>query len=62
MKNLIKHHRAKIQEFDNAIGELIDQLLITRNKRDEHKQLLDELLKEQEHFNNALASVAAAAA
>ncbi|MFM7983944.1 MAG: hypothetical protein ACKPKO_31930 [Candidatus Fonsibacter sp.] len=24
VKNLIKHRRAKIREFDNAIGELID--------------------------------------
>ena len=37
VKNLIKHHRVEMEKFDNAIGSLIDQLLINRNKRDEHK-------------------------
>ena len=45
VKNLIKHHRAEMDKFDNAIDQLIDQLLINRNKRDEHKQHLKELEK-----------------
>ena len=34
-----------MEKFNNAIDQLIDQLLINRNKRDEHKQLLEELEK-----------------
>ena len=45
VKNLIKHHRAEIEKFDNAIGSLITQLYINRKARDEHKQLLYELEK-----------------
>ena len=45
VKNLIQHHRAQIEKFDTAIGSLITQLVINRDARDEHKQLLDELEK-----------------
>ena len=45
VKNLIKHHRVEMEKFNNAIDQLIDQLLINRNKRDEHKQHLKELEK-----------------
>jgi hypothetical protein len=58
--NLLKHHRAEIEKFDNAIGTLMTQLYINRKASDEHKQLLDELEKEQAKFHNPSAAAAAA--
>ncbi|MFM7984973.1 MAG: hypothetical protein ACKPKO_37205, partial [Candidatus Fonsibacter sp.] len=56
VENLIKHHRAMIEKFDKANASLIYQLLINRNKCDEHKQHLEELFAEQAQFLNQAAS------
>ncbi|MFM7990411.1 MAG: hypothetical protein ACKPKO_64950, partial [Candidatus Fonsibacter sp.] len=47
VENLIKHHRNSIEKFDNSIDSLLDQLLINRDKRNEHNKILEELLAEQ---------------
>ena len=46
-ENLINHHRDMMERLDGTIGRLIDELLINRNARDEHKKILEELLAEQ---------------
>jgi uncharacterized membrane protein YkoI len=56
VKNLIQHHRAQIEKFDSAIDQLLDQLIINRTNRDEHRQLLKELEKEQTELAAAAAS------
>ena len=60
--NFIKHHRAKIEEIDNTIDRMIDQLHICRDRRNKHKEHLEELLAEQANFHTPAASAPTAAA
>ncbi|MFM7985206.1 MAG: hypothetical protein ACKPKO_38400, partial [Candidatus Fonsibacter sp.] len=51
-KNVTNHHQDNIEEHDNAIGDLLTEILLHRRARGKHERLLVELRKKQAQFHN----------